>query len=312
VASISIVIATFNRALHLRAALEQLQDQAYEPGDEVIIVDNGSSDSTPDVIARAADAFSVPLRTLHESQNGKGFAMNAGIAAARGSVLALTDDDVVVADDWIATIRDLFRDPSLSLVGGRVDPNWERPAPAWLDVEQDGCYGPMSSPLALQHYGDAQPLGHRTAVGANMAVRRTLIEALGGFDTQLAPRSGTLLRAEDHEFCRRVLAAGYRSEYRPELRVKHWVPADRLRISYYLRWFFWSGVANAILGSSDPRDAKGARRAIPGYYLRQFLRRSLSAAHQFARGRPAAAAAAATDASFALGYVAHLRAPWWV
>ena len=52
--SISVVIATYNRASLLGATLDQLSRQAYQPGDEVIVVDNGSSDATPQVIAQAA------------------------------------------------------------------------------------------------------------------------------------------------------------------------------------------------------------------------------------------------------------------
>ena len=61
-------------------------------------------------------------------------------AAAHGSILALTDDDVLVADDWIPTIREIFTDPSIALVGGRVEPNWERPAPRWLRIERNGHF----------------------------------------------------------------------------------------------------------------------------------------------------------------------------
>ena len=258
--SISVVIATYNRASLLGATLDQLSRQAYEPGDEVIVVDNGSTDATPQVIAQAAQRFPVRLLAMHEARNGKGPALNAGIAAAHGSILALTDDDVLVANDWIPTIREIFTDPSIALVGGRVDPNWERPAPTWLRIERDGHFTVMASPLGLQNYGpSAQPLGERTAIGANMAVRRTVCEHVGGVSTRLAPQSGTLIRAEDHEFCVRVRAAGYRCEYHPQLHVRHWVPVSRAHFGYFLRWFFWSGVAHAILGSDDPLQVRTAR-----------------------------------------------------
>jgi glucosyl-dolichyl phosphate glucuronosyltransferase len=308
---ISVVIATYNRASLLEPTLDQLSRQAYEPGDEVIVVDNGSTDATPQVVARAAQGFPVRLRSMHEATNGKGPALNAGIAAAGGSILALTDDDVLVANDWIATIRDIFSDPSIALVGGRVDPNWERPAPAWLSIERHGHFTVMASPLGIQNYGpSAQPLGERTAIGANMVVRRTVCEHVGGISALLAPQSGRLIRAEDHEFCVRVRAAGYRCEYHPRLQVRHWVPAARTNFGYFVRWFFWSGVAHAIIGSDDPRRQDGSRRPIPYYFVKCFFRTSLSAVYEYARGRKANAAAAATRAAYALGYVAHHKARW--
>lgn len=308
--SISVVIATYNRAPLLQATLEQLRRQAYVPGDEIIIVDNGSADATPEVIARAAEEFPVPLRCLHESRRGKGPALNAGISAAGGSILALTDDDVLVADNWIDSIRTIFSEASTDLVGGRVDPNFERPLPAWLRLEQHGRYTAMGSPLALLHYGDAQPLRDRTAVGANLAVRRSVVQALGGFDPQLARRSGSLYGAEDHDFCKRAVAAGYNCEYRPEIRVRHWVPANRIRLPYFLRWFFWSGVAHAVLGSDDPVGVDGARRSTPAYYLRQFVQASFRTAARFLRRQRANSAEAAMDVAFALGYLTCHRAAW--
>jgi GT2 family glycosyltransferase len=115
----------------------------------------------------------------------------------------------LVSPDWIATIRRLFSRSSVVLVGGRVDPHWECPPPRWLRVQQQGRYTLLSSPLALQHYGDAQPLAGRTAVGANLAIRRCVLEELGGFVPDLARRAGSLFGVEDHDFCQRAQAAGH-------------------------------------------------------------------------------------------------------
>ena len=296
--TISVVIATYNRAPLLREALEHLGRQRYQEGDEVIVVDNASTDTTADVIARAAAGFPVALRRVRETTPGKTPALNAGLAAAKGQIFALTDDDVLVADDWIDTIRRIFRDESLALAGGRVDPRWERPAPSWLRVEQQDCYGPMASPLALLHYGDAQPLGHRTAVGANLIVRRDVLQALGGFAPHLGRQRGTLLCGEDHDFCRRAVSAGYVCEYRPELRVRHWVPANRVRLRYYLRWFFWSGVTDAVLKTDHEKNAAPVR-----HLLRRILSAPPAALAYLIAGRQADAAERMMDGAFAFGYL---------
>jgi glycosyltransferase involved in cell wall biosynthesis len=312
VLTVSVVIATHNRASLLQETLEQLRRQQYEPGDEVIVVDNASTDTTSEVIARAAEDFMVPLRRRHDLAPGKAPALNAAIATARGDILALTDDDVLVAGDWIATIRRLFSDPSIALVGGRVDPRWQRPAPAWLQVEQQGRYGMMSSPLALLHYGEAQELGKRTAVGANLAVRRAAFEALGGFAPHLGKRRGTLLGGEDHDFCQRAGAAGYRCEYRPELRVLHWVPAERTRLRYFLRWFFWSGITNAVIEGATDATGLGRRRPLSFCEpMRRLVVGLVSAPVQAVSGRAANGAAQAMDAAFALGCLAPRLSSRW-
>jgi glycosyltransferase involved in cell wall biosynthesis len=301
--TISVVIATYNRAVMVGECLESLRVQRYEPGDEVIVVDNGSTDDTANVVATMSRRFPVDLRYVREGTPGKTHALNAGLAGARGAILALTDDDVLVANDWIATIRRLFQDPSLALIGGRVDPRWERPAPRWLRVEEDGRYGRMTSPVALFHYGEAQPLGTRTAPGGNMAVRRDVLDAVGGFDGRLGRRRGTLLCGEDHDFSQRVRAAGFRSEYRPELRVQHWIPAERTRVSYYVRWFFWSGILNALLDAERRTGPRPPDRTHIGYFCRRLIEASAAAAASLVAGRRPEAAEHAMDAAFAAGYL---------
>lgn len=299
---ITTLIATHNRAALLEPTLERLRVQSFEPGDEVIVVDNASTDGTSDVIAQMAKRFPVPLRTRFDPSPGKAAALNAACREAQGDVLALTDDDVLVGDDWIETIRSLFHNPSLALVAGRVDPNWQRPAPAWLEVEENGRYTLMTSPLALLHYGEAQDLGGHTAVGANMAIRRSLFETLGGFATHLGKRRGTLLGGEDHDLSQRAVAAGYRCEYRPELRVRHWVPAERTRLRYFLRWFFWCGITHAVIdrGESDT----GVQPPPPTlHFLRRFLAGVVMAPLQVVTGHGRSAATRAMDAAFALGYL---------
>ena len=301
--SISVLIATHNRATLLERTLERLRVQSFQPGDEVIVVDNASTDATSEVIARMATRFPVPLRGRFDPSPGKALALNAAYPEGHGEILALTDDDVIVGEDWIETIRSLFQDPSLALVGGRVDPNWQRPAPAWLEVEQNGRYTLMTSPLALLHYGEAQDLAGHTAVGANMAVRRSVFEALGGFATHLGKRRGALLSGEDHDLCQRAVAAGYRCEYRPELRVLHWVPAERTRFRYFLRWFFWSGITNAVIDRAS--DTMTGIQPPPSTlnFVRRFLVGLVTAPVQVISGHGRVAAARAVDAAFALGYL---------
>jgi GT2 family glycosyltransferase len=308
--TISVVIATYNRAALLESTLDELGRQAFEPGDEVIVVDNASTDRTPEVIARAIEKFPVRIRHLRETTPGKTPAMNRGIAVARGDILALTDDDVFLGDAWIATLRKVFEDRTIALVGGRIDPRWERPAPRWLSIEQPDGYGHMASPLALLHYGAPQPLGVRTALGANMAVRRSVLHSLGGFSLHLGRQRGTLLCGEDHDLCQRAVAAGYRCEYRPELRVEHWVPAERTRMAYFLRWFFWSGVTDGVLRSSDSNGHKAAGQTVRHYLLRRLLTAPVVAIGHSITGRTAEAAEQAMDAAFAVGYITQRMGIW--
>ena len=92
----SIVIATYNRADELPNTLKSLTEQRVSDSWEVIIVDNNSSDATREVVLEAARNFPVALRYVLEKEQGRSAALNAGIQAARGEIIAITDDDVRV------------------------------------------------------------------------------------------------------------------------------------------------------------------------------------------------------------------------
>ena len=95
-ASVTVIIATFNRAALLDECLEHLRAQSFKPGDEVIVVDNGSTDDTPGVVARHQAAFPVPMHLLRETVPGKSLAVSRAVAFANGDILVFTDDDVNV------------------------------------------------------------------------------------------------------------------------------------------------------------------------------------------------------------------------
>jgi GT2 family glycosyltransferase len=306
--SVSVVITTLNRAGLLADCLESLRTQAYRAADEVIVVDNGSTDDTPEVVERFARTFPVALRMEREARPGKTRALLKGISCAAGEVLALTDDDVCVDGRWLATIHALFADRTLALAAGRIDPRWEQPAPRWLAMGQER-YGRLASPLGLLHYGGAQPLGARTGLGGNLAIRRSVLEAVGGFALGLGRMPGTLLGGEDHELSERVVSAGYCAVYCPQLTVKHWVGVERTRLRYFLRWFFWSGVTHSLL---DARRLCEKRRMlrVPGSIWKLAALAPAGAVGELVRGEITRATERLMDAAFATGYIVHrLREP---
>lgn len=304
---ISVIIATFNRAAFLDECLDHVGRLRFADGDEVIVVDNGSTDATADVIEAHRSRFPVPLVHLEEHTPGKSHALMLALSVAAGDVLAFTDDDVNVSPTWLDAVRRTLRDPGIALMGGRVMPRWEAAPPAWLRLTGE-TFGRLTSPLALLNYGrKPEPLGDRTVLGANMAVRRDAIVRAGGFVTHLGKVRGTLLSGEDAELCRRVQAAGLGAIYAPDATVDHWVPADRMRLGYFLSWFFWSGITNAALdGTGEPHAFRG--RSLFGVPLHLFKRLVASAAISagaLAVGRPDAAVERLVDVAFVAGYAAH-------
>lgn len=240
----SIVIATYNRARDLEGTLASLAGLQPQGDWEVIVVDNNSTDETRQVVEGAAPAFPVELRYIFERQQGRSPALNAGVRAARGEIIATTDDDVRVDRGWLDRAADALHEIECDYVGGRVLPIWGGPRPEWLSDRP----GKQWAVIALLDYGPAPiEFGARVPLGVNMAFRRDAFDRAGFFDVNTGRRAGTLLGQEVREWCIRARAAGLRGFYVPAMRVHHIIPASRLNKSYFRRWFFWRGISRAQL-----------------------------------------------------------------
>jgi glycosyltransferase involved in cell wall biosynthesis len=117
--AVSVIICTYNRAPSLRATLRSLADTRGRPeiSWEVIVVDNNSSDDTRTAVEEFAGTSGLSVRYLFEGRQGKSFALNTGIVAARGEVLAFTDDDVEVASGWVTGIWEGFQKHDCAGIG---------------------------------------------------------------------------------------------------------------------------------------------------------------------------------------------------
>jgi len=280
--SITVLICTFNRARLLEETLAALAAaRAPERCDvEIVVVDNNSSDETPAVVEHAALRGPWPVRYAMERRQGKSYALNRGLALARGEVLALTDDDVLPADDWLVRIVERFRSGDIVFVFGKVLPRWEvPPPPELLSTRARDIWGP----LALIDYGDeathydaASFAERRLPIGANLAVRRDAMERIGGWRTDLGKVDNTLIAGEDHELCVRLFRAGlYAGLYDPAVVVRHFVPAGRLTRQYFRRWFYWHGRTMARMAGAIYIDLDLARvpyvGGVPRFLYRQLL-----------------------------------------
>ena len=278
----TVLICTYNRAARLRETLAAVQ--AMTPSSDcrvdIVVVDNNSSDDTPRVVERAARQSSFPVTYLREERQGKSFALNLGLAHAAGDVVALTDDDVVPAPDWLNRIVSAFRELDVTFVCGKVLPRWEGlPPPELLTPRAQGVWGP----LAIVDYGDepvhyvAESTKQRLPIGANLAFARSALAAVGGWRTDLGKVNNTLISGEDHEIFRQLRVHGlYSGYYDPALTVRHHVPAARLTRRYFRRWFFWHGKTQALMLDSLYLDVDLSEvpsiAGVPRFVYRQLVR----------------------------------------
>jgi glycosyltransferase involved in cell wall biosynthesis len=244
----TVLIATYNRARILGDAIEAVLAQQTPPGLrwEFLIVDNNSRDGTRAVVDRYASTSPVPVRYLFEGRQGKSYALNAGLGQARGAVIAFTDDDVIVPSDWLATALRVLDRWQADGGGGRILPRWELPPPLWL-----ASNAALRIRLALMEVDTHQVLrfplrGPGAIWGANMVFRRSMFDQVGYFDVELGPSGSRPVNFEDVDMVERSLRHGRKVVYDPELVVYHRVPAERMRMSYFRRWAFLTGRAEAL------------------------------------------------------------------
>jgi len=303
---ISILIATRDRSALLAETLGAIAAQA-SPGCalETIVVDNGSVDDTAAVVAAAAQSSPERVRYLHEARPGKSHALNTAIQHARGDLIVLTDDDVLPSPGWLAAYARTFEDAHVDFAVGRIFPLWEAPPPRWLSP---ALYGVLAVPDAG---AERLPLArhvneHIMPIGANMAVRRRVIDKIGGWNPDLGKLEGTLRTGEDHEFAMQMLEAGFRGTFEPDAWVRHRVPPDRLRLAYFHRWFHDNGAVGAQLEDRYPTTARYIL-GVPRHLWRQFGEDVVRVIGRAATLDSRRAAAAWMRAAWFAGYV---RARW--
>jgi glucosyl-dolichyl phosphate glucuronosyltransferase len=286
--TVTVMVATHNRARLLGQTLEALiaQETPKNLGWEILVVDNGSTDGTLEVFRTMAMQAPGRLRYLLEPRLGKSRALNAGIAVARGAVLALTDDDVSPAADWVATAATVLDRRGVDGAGGRILPRWEAEPPSWLLGSRQ-----LLGYLAIMEHDEpamlpVPPGRHPQVWGANMVFRREALVALGGFDTRLGPVGGRRFCEEDCDIMRRMLAAGRPVAYDPALTVFHRIPRARLKRAYFRRVMWDMGEGQALAAVDPPQGPLVA--GVPRWRFRHVARLFAHGAFRIIRRKPRA------------------------
>jgi FkbM family methyltransferase len=238
--AVSLIIPTYNRCALLEAALASVARLVVDDPAmlEVIVVDNNSTDGTSAMVLGLQKLFPFALTYVFEPEPGVSPARNTGIARARGGVLVFMDDDQEIDPAYLTRAIGTFERHDADCVGGWV---------GYKDVER---FPPWLRRLTLRMgQRDLSPVVRRLGprdgrlAGGNMAIRRAVLDRVGGFRTDIG-RIGDLARdGEDIEFQDRLIAAGATVIYDPALRQHHCLRAERLSRRYYLKRAFGVGRA---------------------------------------------------------------------
>jgi glycosyltransferase involved in cell wall biosynthesis len=182
---VSVVVPFFDSERHIAECIESLLAQQDVGGPyEIILIDNGSTDGSPSIVARYPD-----LVVLEETKPGAYAARNAGIRRARAPVIAFTDADCVVAADWLRAIRAGMEDRDVGVLLGHC----AYPPAASLGLRLLGAYENSKARYVTERCPPAYHFAHAN----NMAVRAEVFAEQGLFkewrraaDTELIQRLG--------------------------------------------------------------------------------------------------------------------------
>jgi glycosyltransferase involved in cell wall biosynthesis len=227
---LTVLLATRNRAPLLGRVLEAFCLLRPPPGGwKLVIVDNGSTDATADVLAGFGGR--LPLQSLHEPIPGKNQALNAGLTLVQGDLTVLTDDDVFPSPDWLVELdAAAHRQGDYSIFGGAVRARWERPPPRWVEWVEAGPVYTLTDPSWVEG-----PISPSLVFGPNMAVRTSIFAAGQRFDATIGPRGSSYPMGSETELVQRLGRLGHRAWHVPTASVEHFIRADQLRQSWVLK-----------------------------------------------------------------------------
>lgn len=263
---LSVILCTYNRSNGLIRTLESLQSQDLPKNFawEVVVVDNNSTDDTPEKVRGFAESSELVVRYVKEKKQGLSHARNKGVAEARGRYLHFTEDDEIADKNLIQEIYGTFETFQCDCVGGRIYLKCEDEMPRWLTKDLWGFQGYLN-------YGDnaIQMDEQRYPFGGNMTFSREVFRRIGLFNVNMGRKGDQLFGGEEVDFFQRLLSAGGKGIYQPEAIVYHVTKKPRLQKKYFRTLHYKNGMQQALLADEIyQRSLFG----IPLFIFPQFLR----------------------------------------
>ena len=271
--SVSVVICTRNRRDDLKKCLDQLL-LSIQSTDEIIVVDNAPDNQSTATLLEAYPSVKYVL----EPRKGLDIARNTGAKSASKNIIAYTDDDVQVANNWVNAIRHAFDDPLTLAVTGLVIPQSLETRTQYIFERYWGFNRGYQKKLFDKAYFEIMlPYGVPVwdiGAGANMAFRKAAFELVGYFDERLDV--GAAGCSGDSEFWYRILASGWNCVYQPMAVAYHEHRKDRKALKHQL-FHYMRGNACSLLIQHEQWGHEGNLKRLyqylPEYYWARFKER---------------------------------------
>lgn len=260
--NISVVISTCNRYESILSTLHSVLNNTVKPL-EVLVIDQ--SDDRERMTSIIDSVSNKMVRCMFLDHKGASIGRNAGLRQSSGEIIAFTDDDAYVREDWLERTLQTFAEDRYrtGIAGGEIIPVYEETNPNWTIPKQWEYVLP-----AYSQEGPIAPFSRGYPPGVNYAIRRELVQTVGYFDEKLGPMWGrkNQLFGEDTNYTLRALRAGYEVVYNPESVVYHPVPLSRQTQDFLNSRLFAKGLTDIAV---DYRlDMPGKTRMLVDYFNR--------------------------------------------
>jgi len=232
--AISVIICTYNRAELLANSLQTLCEQTINKSDyEVLVVDNNSQDSTPNLTKTFCRNY-PNIRYFLETRQGLSHARNRGWQEAKGLYVAYVDDDCKMPTQWLTIAMKIIDRIAPAAFGGPAYAFYNSPKPYWWK-DSYGTYQQCQVPRPLRRLEYLK--------GNNIFFRREVLEGMNGFDVRLGMSDKKLGYHEETELQIRIRDAmpDELIYYDPELHVYHLVRPETMTSRWILNSCFASG-----------------------------------------------------------------------
>jgi glucosyl-dolichyl phosphate glucuronosyltransferase len=233
---VTVAICTWRRPILLARALDSLKKQSFQDF-TVLVIDNNSKDTTPDVVQHYIPFFKQ-IRYACEEKQGVTFARNCALYQCDTPYLAYLDDDEVADSMWLENLYKAIQHDTVAIAGGRITLEWEGTKPLWLDDS-------LLSFLGHLDYGHTHVVPKQDIFVGNMIVDVAKVKSVGGFHHALGFSAGSLIGNEEIYLQRCIRRQGFQVAYSHEAIVSNLVSADKITKNFFKRRFMGQGMADA-------------------------------------------------------------------
>jgi len=271
---ISLIIPTRNRADLLEKTLESVAIQTFPVSQfEVIVVDNGSTDNTPEVVKDFTGRLKN-LRYEYEPVPGLHAGRHRGLKEALGDILVYADDDIRATPSWLSAIAENFVDPEIAMVGGNNYPDFQGEVPGWLDRlwARHSMGGHVIDTLSILSLpGERRDLSPYLVWGCNLSIRKQVLLDAGGFHPDGMPRELIRFRGDgETHVSRYVSEKKLRCVFDPHASVYHAVTPERMTFDYFWQRSFNHGISDSYTQLRN-KSLKASLSAYPRAIARRLL-----------------------------------------